>query len=134
MNNNRRDQLISYLIKAGSVLVVIYALFLLGKSVWTNYDLRQTIKELNGQIATLEEQKTELNDLNLYYSSDAYKELEARRELGMKLPDEKVAIVGTTPTPTNFSSQLSNDQSVLKSSSPASTEPNWHFWWDYFTK
>jgi len=84
MNNNRRDQLISYLIKAGSVLVVIYALFLLGKSVWTNYDLRQTIKELNGQIATLEEQKTELNDLNLYYSSDAYKELEARRELGMK--------------------------------------------------
>lgn len=128
-----KGQLIAFLVKIGSVLVIFYVIFLLGKSIWTNYDLRQSIQKLNSQIATLEIQKKQLADLNLYYASDPYKELEARKKLGLKKPDEKVVIIAAAETK-NFQDQLTQDQLNLSNEEDTQSSPNWILWLDFFTK
>lgn len=127
-------QLSSFMVKGGSILLIIYAVFLLGRSIWTNYDLRQSIRKLNDQISTLEQQKKGLSDLNIYYQSDSYKELEARRKLNMKMPDEKVVIITGVSSSSNFSDQLAQDQSSLGVQSEKASSPNWMLWLDFFTK
>lgn len=130
-----------YLNLASKIIIfifVIYTLFLLGKSLFTNYELRKSIQKLNEQIATLEQQKKDLNNLILYYQSDSFKELEARRKLGLKKPDEKVYLVsGATSVSTNFEEEMKEEQE--KVSSKGKTEKNagktnWSLWWEFFTK
>lgn len=127
-----------YLNLGSKVLIfifVIYILFLLGKSLFINYQLRQSIQKLNEQIATLEQQKKDLNNLIVYYKSDSFKELEARRKLGLKRPDEKVYIVsGTTTTTANFEEELKQEQEKVSSKEKSSDKKNWTLWWEYFTK
>jgi len=129
-----KGQLTGFFVKIGSVLITFYVIFLLGKSIWTNYDLRQSIHKLNSQIATLQEQKKQLSSLNLYYSSESYKELEARKKLGLKKADEKVAIIAGATDASNFPDQLAQDQSSLDSKSGGESGPNWILWLDFFTK
>jgi len=127
-----------YLNLGSKVLIfifVIYILFLLGKSLFTNYQLRQSIQKLNEQIATLEQQKEDLNNLIVYYKSDSFKELEARRKLGLKRPDEKVYIVsGATTTTANFEEELKQEQEKVSSKEKSSDKKNWALWWEYFTR
>ena len=116
-------------------IFVIYTLFLLGKSLFTNYELRQSIQKLNEQIATLEQQKKDLNNLILYYQSDSFKELEARRKLGLKKPDEKVYLVSTaTSTPTNFEEEMKEEQEKISSKEKILNKTNWSLWWEFFTQ
>jgi len=60
-----------------------------------NYSTSQKIKNLKSEISTLEANKNMLEDLIMYYQTDAFKELEARKKLGMRKPDEKVLVVET---------------------------------------
>lgn len=134
MNKLRENQLTSFLVRIGSILLIFYILFLLGRSVWTNYDLRQSIKKLNTQIATLEQQKIDLRNLNLYYSSESFKELEARRKLGFKKPDEKVVIIASAQDTNNFEQELNADRGKVAEKKNEETTSNWLLWLDYFTR
>jgi len=127
-----------YLNLASKVIIfvfVIYTLFLLGKSLFINYELRQSIQKLNEQIATLEQQKKDLNNLILYYQSDSFKELEARRKLGLKKPGEKVYLISaTTSAPMNFEEEMKEEQEKVSSKEKILNKSNWSLWWDFFTK
>jgi len=114
---------------------VIYTLFLLGKSLFTNYELRSSIQKLNEQIVTLEQQKKDLNNLIVYYKSDSFKELEARRKLGLKRPDEKVYIVaGASPPTTNFEEEMKAEREKVSSKEKILNKSNWSLWWEFFTE
>jgi cell division protein FtsB len=134
MKKIRDGQLAPFFVKIGSVLLIFYVLFLLGRSIWTNYDLRQSIKTLNDQIVTLRDQKKDLSNLNLYYGSESFKELEARRKLGYQKPDEKVVIIGTTAGINNFEQELTADRTQITEKKVEDTTANWLVWLDYFTR
>ena len=134
MENNRRKKLLDSAIKIGMYLIIFYILFLLGRALWVNYNLKKSIDKLNQQIASLEQDKKNLENLNLYYNSDSFKELEARKKLGLKAPGEKVMIVQTSPTPENFPEEISQEQKAVTPSSQNKEEANWLLWWQFFTK
>lgn len=78
-------------------LLFCYILFVLGRSVWQNYQTTMKIKQLQSEISQLEQEKERLTNLIIYEQTDSFKELEARKRLGAKRPGEKVMIVSTQP-------------------------------------
>lgn len=72
------------------VLIVFYLAFILGRSLWQNYNVNQEIMLLEHEVIELREQNQRLKNLVIYYQTDSYKEKEARRKLLKKMPGEKV--------------------------------------------
>lgn len=150
-NNNmmqfKKDKLIAQVTKIATFLAVFWILFLLGKSIWQNWNLRHSIWKLNEQLAQLTIQKKDLENLIIYYQSDSFKELEARKKLGLKKADEKVVILPLEPTggPTSgqdnfspssssFPEDLEKEKENIAGVSQVSKIPNWALWWQYFTR
>lgn len=135
-----QSKLISKFTKLIIYIGVIWILFLLGRSLWQNWDLKRSINKLQEQIAVLNQQKKDLENLNLYYRSDSFRELEARKKLGLKKPGEKVVILpaatpsATTVSPGNFSEELNKEKESIAGVVAPSKIPNWLLWWQYFTK
>ena len=143
-----KNQLFSQAARIAIYGVFFWMIFLLVRSIWQNWSLRQSISKLNDQIVTLEKDKNDLNNLILYYRSDSFKELEARKKLGMKRPDEKMVILPVLPNsssspaaagqseslPGNFSEEVKKEQEILNSSGENSPVSNWQLWRQYFTK
>lgn len=131
-----QNKLMVQLTKLATFLVIFWIFFLLGRSLWQNWNLKHSILKLNEQISTLQKQKKDLENLNLYYSSDSFQELEARKELGLKKPGEKMVILPTTPrpTPNNFSQEIKEEAKSIAGVESSSKIPNWLLWWQYFTK
>lgn len=139
MNSVIKNKYLPKLTKLAVYLGVFWILFLLGRSLWQNWDLKHSIWKLTDQIATLEQQKKDLENLNLYYKSDSFKELEARRKLGLKKPEEKIFIIADTSpalsnTNENFSEEINKEKEKIAGLEAPSKIPNWLLWWQYFTK
>lgn len=76
------------------------------------------------EIATLNLENENLQNLILYYQTPSYKERELKRKLGLVEPDEKVVIISKEPPPAK-----------TPSPTPAAEEPkkpNWELWWEFF--
>lgn len=133
--SNRQKKLPDLAAKVGIYLFVFYILFLLGKAILTNYNLKNTIGKLQQQIAILDQQKKDLKNLILYYQSAAFQELEARKKLGLKAPGEKVMIL---PVPSNseanFPEEVTQEQKAVAGQNQKRTAPNWRLWWQFFTE
>ena len=135
-----QSKIIAKIIKPITYLLIFWIIFLLGKSLWQNWALKHSIWQLNEQIATLNQQKKDLENLNLYYSSDSFKELEARKMLGLKKPGEKMVILpaspGSSPTaaPSNFPEEVMKEKEAISGVENPVKIPNWALWWQYFTK
>lgn len=71
-------------------LVVAYILLNLGIAVQKNVTINHTIAQLREQIAALNLKIHTLNNQIVYFQSDAYRTVEAKRRLGLKRPGERV--------------------------------------------
>lgn len=143
-----KNKFISQFSRIGIYVIFFWIIFLLVRSVWQNWSLRQSIHQLNEQIAILEQNKNDLNNLIVYYRSDSFKELEARKKLGMKKPDEKMVILpvsSSNPTssavagesvssPNNFPDEVKKEQESFNFKKENSSNSNWYLWWRYFTE
>lgn len=121
-NMNEKRQLI---IRNSIVVAVIgYLLFLTYGSVISNYRTNQKINNLEEEISLLELEKQYLADLNLYYATDTYKELEARRKLGLKKKGEAVIKIPISEEKlARYQNQLTNqDKFTKKKTVPVTTE------------
>lgn len=85
---------VKFIVIAGAVG---YLLFLTYRAVAFNYRTNMKISSLGKEISLLESEKDYLESLNVYYATDTYKELEARRKLGLKKADEKVVKIPIDP-------------------------------------
>ncbi len=82
-------------------VVVIYLLAVLGSTIKHNYSLDQQVTQLNSQIAQLQKQKAALNSNIQYEQTSSFDDREARSQLGLQAPGEKVIIIPeSSPTPT----------------------------------
>jgi len=117
--------------KVSTVLVVavlIYVFFLLYQSVYTNWQTSKRIKNLKLDLVELERDKLRLESLIAYYKTNSFQELEARKKLGFKMPNEKVITV-------KVEEEQEKQEKVLdqtKNEPPVQIKSNFEKWLDYF--
>lgn len=109
-------------------LFVAYLLFLCYKAIVNNYKTTARISSLNEEISLVEEEKEYMEALNLYYGTNTFKELEARRKLGLKLPDEQVVKVPTAEEESDSSSFQPQVKDDNESKEPLAKEGNPRKW------
>ncbi len=113
-------------------LIIIYILFLLGKTVWQNYGINQEIAKSEEGINQLQEENKRLENLIEYYQSSSYKEQEARLKLGYQKEGEKVFIVSKSQEKRE-TEEKEKAESVKKKNNLAS-KSNYSKWWEFFFK
>lgn len=113
------------------VLACLYIGFLLYQSVYFNYQTNKQISSLRVKIAELEQSKDQLDVLIAYYKTDSYRELEARKKLGMKMPGEKVVKVDVRKTET-ADSKFTENKELATEKANIQSQANWQLWVDFF--
>ncbi len=108
-------------------LVVVYSGVLVGRSMYQNFSMNREIVEQKNKIAQLETKKRENQLALIYYTSTAFREIEARRRLNLRGPDEHVVVLKKRgdlmlPTPVD---------STLQANTMEQTKP-WQTWWSLF--
>ncbi|MBI3261426.1 septum formation initiator family protein [Candidatus Berkelbacteria bacterium] len=91
------------------IVTILYTGYSLGQALWRNIAVNKRITELNGDIARIKQENTKLAGLIIYYQTDQFKELELRRRLGYKRPDEQVVVL-----PQNFYQDQVNPETRKK--------------------
>ena len=92
-NNERPRSSLDIVYWVIGALAFCYILFLLYQSVYFNYQTSLKIKQLRAEIQEIERDHSRLEALIAYYKTDTFQELEARKKLGFKRPEEKTARV-----------------------------------------
>jgi len=83
----------SKLIFVVSIVVLIAITFGLSKIIYKRIQVNKEISTLDQKITELEESNSELTNLIDYLNTDAFQEKTARTELGLRKPDENVAVI-----------------------------------------
>lgn len=97
----------------------------LGGEFYRNYQIEKEIGSLKGEIAAMENNNYELSKLVEYYNTEEYKEIEARKRLGVKKEGESVAIIKQGVQSENIEQgglEIINNDNY----------PNYLKWWNYF--
>ena len=98
-----------------------------GKETYRKYQIQKEINSLQREAEKFGEKNQELGRLIEYFQTDAYKELEARKKLGLQKEGERVVII--KPSPENYLSEISNFESAENKDGS-----NLKKWWRYFFK
>jgi len=106
---------------------VIYIIFSISKSIWKNWQITQEIKKTDELVTELTEKIATLKNQILYFQTETFKELEARKRLGLKKAEENVLLI-----PENVDTVKSNnstDNEVQNKTKESSSNPI--KWWQY---
>jgi cell division protein FtsL len=110
-------------------LILIAAIILpVYQNARARFGVNQQISNLQKQIASLESSNSDLTKLQSYLQSDQYAEKQARLNLGLKMPGEKVAVIENSDA--NAAGGLYNSGSSANESGQNSS--NLENWWNYF--
>lgn len=124
----------SFLNKLLLYLLIVYTFFMLGRSIWQNYQLKKQIEGIQREISQIKQRNQDLNNLIIYYQSPGFREVEARQKLGLKKPGEKVVMVAVKDTGNYQTEQEQEQENITATSKKNVIEANWQLWWRYFTK
>jgi len=105
--------------------VVVFIGVALGKETYRKYQIQKEIDSLQQEAEKVSEKNQELRQLIEYYQTDAYKELEARKKLGLQKKGEKVVIIKSSPE--NYLNKTGNLESA-----ESKNASNLEKWWRYF--
>ena len=104
--------------------IVIYLLFVVGRSIWINYESRKDIAIQKIEIKQLERDVENLKFQIAYYQTNSFKEKEARAKLGYKAPGENVISLSVDSKEDRIADKAFAE-TKLKTS-------NQILWWRYF--
>lgn len=104
--------------------VVLYAFFIVGRTIWVNYNSNKGIEKEALKVEDLEKEIIYLNNQINYYQTYSYKEKEARAKLGYKAPGENVLAL-----PIDEEEDKVEDRSLGQAEIKI---PNYRLWWSYF--
>lgn len=110
--------------QTATFLFLLYVLFLLGRSAWANAERNEQNTAIREQIAALETETVMLAEQIAYQQTITFKELEARRKLGIKKPGE--VVIALPPEP--------DEPTILTAANPTqtSTRDTLNAWWEYY--
>lgn len=134
MNTNFKNKLRSFFNQFLIYLLLLYTFIMLGRVIYLNYQLNKKTDQMKSDIAKIEQQNKNLANLNVYYQSDSFKEVEVRRILGLVKPGEKVALVPIEQTPTDFTASVQNQAAQIAPKEKIEINKNYQLWWQYFFK
>lgn len=109
----------------GLVFVIFIAMGLVRELV-NRYMVNQEIEKVQAEINTLERKNKELGGLVDYLNTDAFKEIQARQNLGMQKDGETAVSIESLPDNMNSVVELSQNNSDQKDTM------NIEKWWNYF--
>lgn len=119
---------------ANRVIIAALMLFALYSNIRIfiqNHQLSAQITKARAEIDQSTYRNKKLALLLNYYQSSSYQEVEARRRLGLKKPNETVLTVKESATEDEDANQL--DSVYLNYQPlPPQNKPNWQQWWEYF--
>lgn len=110
-------------------IIVLFAIILLAvsltKSIIRKVEINKQIADLEVEIASLEQENVELDNVMQYFNSSEYQEKEARTKLGLQQEGESVVIIpNDLPERT---ATTSTDEAMAAAEVPNSTK-----WKQYF--
>jgi len=121
----------------GFIIIVLISIPL-AKNISQRYKINQQVKELEQEIANLQNKNSALNQSISYLESDQFVEEQARLKLGLKKPDEQVAVVQTSPNQSANSGTVATSSIFnipgLTASTPNKPITNPERWWQHFFK
>jgi cell division protein FtsB len=90
------------------IALIVVSFFALGfaRAYYQDYKVKQEIRALEAQVASLEKKKIESIEILKYVKSDAYVEDQARTELNMKEPGEQVVYLKDTGAPERINGEV----------------------------
>jgi len=121
---------------ANKILVyglIFYVFFILGRSVWLNWQLKKEIDGIKKQIAEISQQNKNLENLIIYYQSDDFREIEARQKLGLKKSGE-TAVAVPTKKYESYQAEVEAEKNNLSNRKEEASASNYRLWWAYFFK
>jgi len=130
---NQRAKIWGIVSKILIYFIFLYVLFILGKAIWTNWQLNKQINDIGQQIADIKVQNKNLENLILYYKSDSFREVEARKKLGLKKAGE-TAIAVPAQNNENYNQETEAQKQGVSESPKEESTPNWQLWWQFFTQ
>ncbi len=83
----------NFLIRIVIAVAILYLLFVVGKTLYQSYQVRQEINGLKNEIETMRLANKDLSEKIIYYQSSSYQERIARERLGLQKPGEKVIVI-----------------------------------------
>lgn len=108
--------------------LAVYFGLLISRASINNYTKSQEINKQKQEIKTLQEEIDLQKNLNSYYQTPAFLELEARKQLNMKADGERVIILPVEKDELNLS------VASVKQEKKSEVTPNYIKWWNYFAK
>lgn len=116
------------------VLLGLIILFLVNiiRSIYKNHNVKNEISQLETEVNELKNEKLNLQNRILYYQTDTYKELEARKHLNYKKIGENVVVLANAIS--SESKDMQDDvkhNSQTQSNSVDNSIPNWQKWMKY---
>ncbi len=116
------------------IIILIFYFFSIGKESYKNYQINKEVKNLQQEIKNLEEKKIQTKKLIQYLKTESFQEKQARLELGMKKPDEKVVILHNTSQETKNKDEFINTDIKTNGSVKENNQKiiNPIKWWKYF--
>ncbi len=106
-------------------LIILYLMFVVGKTIWDNYQSNKGISLEEQKLFDLEYEVEYTENEISYFSSGSFKEKQARAKLGYALPGEKVISLPKDEIKELFTKEEINNKVDLKT-------PNYYLWYDYF--
>ena len=121
-----------FMLKVLLVALFVFAVYSNIDLIIRNHKLGQILREKKDQTAEQSYNNEKLKLLIAYYQTPSFQEVEARRRLGLKKPDETVyTIKGLTTNSAESPGLNDNLYNDVQPSSPAS-KANIQLWWEYF--
>jgi len=119
--------------RLGLIALFIFALVSNVEKIISNYHLRLRVDQAKAEVAKMELRNQKLTLLLSYYGSPSYQDIEARRRLGLKKPDETTFVLkGATAS---ADQQDSLEAGIYQDATQAAptNQSNISRWWQYFS-
>ncbi|HOX41134.1 MAG TPA: septum formation initiator family protein [bacterium] len=105
-------------------LVLVYFLYIVGRTVLANYHSNAEIKREEDRLVVARQEIAYKTNLIEYYKTNSFKEKEARAKLGYKTAGEKVVSL-----PLDTPEEKERDSGIVDAPMKI---PNYRLWWSYF--
>ncbi|MEK7181519.1 MAG: septum formation initiator family protein [Patescibacteria group bacterium] len=112
------------------ILLVGWVAYISSKQLERNRRIQKEVATLSEEAAKIRRENETLGDRINYFSSNEFREQEAKEKLGMKKPDETVMVVQQEPDP--VATENKDEQQNTKPLSPDEGEGNYKKWWNLF--
>ena len=107
-------------------LFILYLFFIVGRSIWINYNSNKDLDTEAANISALQANITLMQNQINYYQTSSFKEKEAREKLGYKAEGENVMSLPLDKEEEKVADPILGEVSIKT--------PNYRLWWQYIVE